>query len=208
MTWEEIDRLIALSKGDEPSPDLLARQINSNSNPAPYYMFIRRLAMEAEDPGVFLEIGSYYGCVAAHITSVGTNLLHLGIDINPVPYSHPNSIMILGDSVDSDKSAPSTVDMVRRIAEKCGGIAHVFQDSSHHYLPSVREWELYSPLVKPGGLWICDDITPAFRLPTEKKGMVEYFEDLPGEKRLFDDLHPGNAMGIIRMDTVNQKDRI
>ena len=199
MIWAEVYGLITLAKQDEPSPELLARQINSSSHAEPYYMFMRRLAMEAQEPGIFLEIGCHFGCVAAHITSVGTVLTHVGIDIKTVPFSHHNSIMVYGDSIGVGDNGLQTVDTIKRIADKCGGISHVFQDSSHLYESSVKEWELYSPLVKPGGLWISDDISHAFKCPDEDKGMVDYWDELPGDKRLFNDLHVGNTMGIIRL---------
>lgn len=199
MTWKTIEHWIEWAKAEVPSPDLLARQINSSGHPDPYYNFLRKIAEEADEAGVFLELGCYYGCLAAHLSASATLLTHVGVDINPVPFSSYGSVMIQGDTVGTSNGGLPTVEMVKRIAAACGGIQYVFQDSSHHYDASVKEWELYSPLVKKGGLWIADDITPAFKRPDEPKGMVEYFEELPGDKRLFSDLHVGSVIGVIKI---------
>jgi predicted O-methyltransferase YrrM len=199
MTWEEIERWAEWAKAENPGPELLAREIYSGSHPNPYYNFLRKLAIETKEPGVFLEIGCFYGCLAAHLERAATPLIHIGIDINLVPFSGQNSIMIRGDSVGVCDNHLPTIEVVKRIAEKCGGIQYVFQDSSHRYEESAKEWDLYAPLVKRGGLWICDDIIPAFQAPDEPKGQVEYFEELPGDKRLFNGLHIGNTIGIVRL---------
>ena len=194
MNFERIDELVSLAKSDIPPDHLLARQIQSSSIPNPYFNFMRRLAMEVREPGVFLEIGSYMGAVGAHVVDAKGWHSHVfvSVDINHVNFSDPSFIFLEGDST-TDRIYSS----VKSIAEKCGGIFAVFQDSSHHYYPSVKEWELYSPLVRPGGIWMADDITPAFKIPEEPKGMVEYFDELPGEKKIYDDLHIGSRIGMV-----------
>lgn len=99
-------------------------------------------------------------------------------------------------------SSVKAVDNVQELVNQYGPIGLVYQDSSHHYLESKQEWNLYSPLCKPGAVWICDDITPAFYDPKNDppgKGMVEYFAEIPREhKRLYKDvLHFGNTQGIV-----------
>ncbi len=194
MTWEEVDRIIEQAKQAVISPVLQARSIASNSRVDPYYSFLRRLALETKPKGVFLEIGCYYGVTAAYFADAVGYMTHvyMGIDINPVPFSDPYAIFIQDDA-----TKPEVADRVRMAAEAHGGIFAVFQDSSHHYDDSVKEWELYSSLVRPGGIWIADDILPAFRRPNEVKGMVDYWNELPGEKRLFDDLHIGSRIGMV-----------
>lgn len=199
MTWEEVNKAIAVAAEDErerPKPDLIARQIQSNGHPDPYFNFMRWMAIGVREKGVFLEIGSYYGTLAAHIASPHSYGFHphlmVGIDINPVPYSSLGFLYVHGDSTD-----PKTFREVERIADYHGGIFAVFQDSSHHYEASVKEWEMYRPMVRPGGIWMADDVTPAFKRPDEPKGMVEYFDELPGDKRVFDDLHIGSRIGMV-----------
>ncbi|NIV34588.1 MAG: hypothetical protein GWN58_35550, partial [Anaerolineae bacterium] len=48
----------------------------------------------------------------------------------------------------------------------------VFQDSSHHAEPSRLEWQYYQPLLAEQYVWVCDDITEAFRMTDEPLGMV------------------------------------
>ena len=73
----------------------------------------------------------------------------------------------------------------------------VFQDSSHHAEPSRLEWEYYRDLLAPGAVWVCDDVTPAFRMPDEPGSMVDYFEALPGTKMKFPGMHRGNVIGVV-----------
>lgn len=196
MTWEEVDYVIAQSSNAVTPHVLQARSIASNSRVDPYYSFLQRLAAYTKPKGVFLEIGCYYGVTAAYFADAKGYIDHLymGIDINPVPFSDPGALFIQGDATN-----PDIANRVRMAAEAYGGIFAVFQDSSHVYADSVKEWELYSPLVRPGGLWIADDILPAFRRPSEAKGMVDYWDELPGDKRLFDDLHVGSRIGMVRL---------
>lgn len=194
MNFQEIDAIIEESKLDPVSDALAARSIASNSRVDPYYSFLRRLVIDTKPKGVFLEIGCYQGVVAAYIADARGwhDHQYIGIDINPVPFSDQNCVFIQENASRWDVACK-----VSEMANMCGEVFAIFQDSSHHYADSVREWELYSPMIRKGGLWICDDITPAFRTPEEPKGMVEYFDELPGEKRLYDDLHIGSRIGIV-----------
>lgn len=126
--------------------------------------------------------------------------LVIGIDFNAeygLPYEglpkRFNYIYVMSDSTTCFNS----------VAKICGGrkVGLVYQDSSHHYIPSKKEFELYSQLLASPAIWICDDITPAFYehgVDPPGKGMVQYFDELPGDKRLYQDvLHYGNRQGII-----------
>lgn len=112
------------------------------------------------------------------------------------PYISGTFNFIEGDATDL-----STWVIVRELVHDYGKIGLVYQDSSHHYEASRREFELYAQFLAPGAIWICDDITPAFHDPLidpPGKGMVQYFEELPGDKRLYSDvLHYGNTQGIV-----------
>lgn len=110
-----------------------------------------------------------------------------------MPFEHPEFTLFQGDSTSTE-----IFQQVKEFAEAHGGIFAIFQDSSHHYYPSVDEFNLYRSLLRPGGLWISDDILPAFKRPEDPKSMAEYWDDLPGDKRIYDDLHIGSRIGIIR----------
>lgn len=154
-------------------------------------------------PSVALELGIQWGTVSAHLAEAGRgyNGLVIGIDIINHKRlrwlcNYSNFIFLHGSS-----TAIDMVEIVTHLTYQFGPVGLVYQDSSHHYLESVKEWELYSPLLDKNAIWICDDITPAFHDPQVDppgKGMVEYFHSLPGEKRLYvNSLHYGNAQGVI-----------
>jgi hypothetical protein len=124
----------------------------------------------------------------------GIDLQSHGIPRAQIPAYYDRYTYIVGDSVD----AVETVKSIYWDRELVIGL--VLQDSSHHYSTSKVEFQRYSEMMD-GGIWICDDITPAFHDPLVDppgKGMVQYFEELPGEKYLFPDvLHKGNTMGVV-----------
>lgn len=191
ITWGKIEKLIELSK--KPlSPYLERVQIVFNTRPEPYYRFLYLLAKELNCN--CLEIGVHYG-VGSQMMARGTNGLVVGVDKLETNRAirlttlENNFKYIVGDSLE-------VFDTVNELTN--GKIGLVYQDSSHHYLPSLKEYELYSEICN--GVWICDDITPAFYntdVDPIGKGMVQYFDELPGDKRLFENLHIGSIQGMI-----------
>lgn len=162
--------------------------------------------MKEFQPAIALEIGIDFGVGSKHMVEAAKEYdgLIIGIDIHEKPDCEIQPLK------ESDHyhfiNFSSTSENVRRQLQ-CfialyGPIGLVFQDSSHHYLPSKAEWEMISPMCKPGAIWICDDITPSFYDPEidpKDKGMCQYFEEIPREhKRIYQDvLHYGNAQGIV-----------
>ena len=165
-----------------------------------YYRFLYHL-VNTFKPAVALEIGTWYGIGSAYMCAAAKKYdgQVIGIDLN----YNIVAATTLSERFDNycflQMNSKAAKTMVEALAK--GDIGLVFQDSSHHYLESKREWKLYSSLCKSGALWLCDDITPAFHDPKVDppgKGMVEYFNELPGEKMLFEDvLHYGNTMGLV-----------
>lgn len=165
----------------------------------PYHRFLVGL-VEKYRPMVSLELGYWRG--------VGTHLMRkaarefggaaVGIDLNHDPHEllvPGHGAYVRGDSVD-----PEVVEKVRVFCQGRGGhgsLGLVFQDSSHHYEHSKKEFEIYSAMMN-GGIWVCDDITEAFKAPGEERGMVEYFDEIPAkEKRLYPNtLHHGSTIGV------------
>lgn len=132
---------------------------------------------------------------SAYMCAAGSQVI--GIDILTNIMAMPDNFhFIHGDSTDL-----YVYEEVVKLTYKYGNIGLVYQDSSHHYLPSKREWGLYSQLLAPNAIWICDDITPAFwdeKVDPPGLGMVQYFDELPGDKRLYPNvLHYGNIQGIL-----------
>ena len=156
-------------------------------------------------PPVSLEIGVEDGLGSAHMCYAAKQFGGhvIGIDINQskfaseeLPKQFDNYHFIHGNSL-------SKWSIVMDIIYKFGELKLVYQDSSHHYMPSHEEFALYSSMMPNGGnsVWICDDITPAFHDPKvdpEGKGMIQYFDELPGIKMKFKNiLHFGSVQGIV-----------
>lgn len=155
--------------------------------------------MRWRQPKVALEIGVETGLASAYMVKGVKDYdgFVIGIDLTrPRRKPSKNYYFVQGDS--TDKSVWSDV---YTFCNQVGKIGVVFQDSSHHYQASKEEWRLYSQLLDTNAIWICDDITPSFwdwRVDPPGKGMVQYFEELPGDKRLYPDvLHYGNTFGIV-----------
>ena len=194
MNWTEVETLIEQTKTFQAEPHLQEKQIGSNGRLDPYYNFLRLLAGSVKEPGIILEIGCFQGTTPANVCQDFAIHGHkfLGVDLNGVPFEHESFTLIQGDSTSEEVFAK-----VKEFAEAHGGIIAVFQDSSHHYIPSVKEFELYRPLVNAGGMWLSDDVLDSFKTPEDEKSMLGYWNDLPGDKRLFEDLHIGSTIGMI-----------
>ncbi len=165
--------------------------------PHNYYRFLYHLVSTFQ-PEVCLEIGTWYGMASTHMCLpariYGGQVIGVDIYGNSVGNTFDNYHFIEGDSLKAGKS-------VKKLVKKYGKLGLVFQDSSHHYLSSCKEWDIYSPLMSKDGIWLCDDITEGFYNPEVDllgKGMIQYFEERPGIKELFPDvLHHGSAIGVI-----------
>uniref|UniRef100_A0A6M3M3S4 Putative methyltransferase n=1 Tax=viral metagenome TaxID=1070528 RepID=A0A6M3M3S4_9ZZZZ len=169
-----------------------------------YYRFLYGLVSLCK-PSLALEIGVELGVASAHMASAasayGGHVVGVDHNFHHVPGRligeiYGNYDFVVGESLDAQ-----TVLKVKDLVARYGPIGVVYQDSSHHYVASIREWETYSAFLGEGAIWVCDDITPAFHDPKidpPGKGMVQYFEGLPGEKMLIPDiLHTGNTIGVV-----------
>jgi len=167
-----------------------------------YYRFLYHL-MRIHRPMVAVELGVEFGLASAHMCVAAAEYggTVVGIDIHT--HGIPNALS-QSPSYNYWYFTVASVEAISTMRRVCKHTGHpiglVFQDSSHHYEESKREFELYSQLLGENAIWVCDDITPAFHDPKVDppgKGMVQYFEELPGEKYLFPDvLHKGNTIGV------------
>lgn len=166
-----------------------------------YYRFLY-LLVKTLKPQVAVEIGVEYGVGSAMMAAGNADTIVVGID----PNRHGNVRTIVSNAknytfLPYSSIEPRTLSSVQRIVNRHGPIGLVFQDSSHHYTTSHQEFEHYSKLLAPNAVWVCDDITPAFHDPKidpPGKGMVQYFNELPGMKLTFEnELHNGNTMGVV-----------
>ena len=193
--WEQIERLIQLSA--KPLPD----EVDPERNPERrnYYRFLYHL-VKWRRPFVALEIGVEAGFGSCYMARAA---VEYGGYVVGIDHDAKISVPIADNFEFIQKSSLSIAawHRVEVMVETYGKIGVVYQDSSHHYEASKIEWDLYSQFLDERAIWICDDITPAFHDPLidpPGKGMIQYFEKLPGDKRLYPDvLHQGNTWGII-----------
>lgn len=197
MTFEEIEKLI--EKAQKPLEHSFLHdwledfQLINKEGLQPYHRFLYYLVQKMK-PTFSLEIGVFRGVASAHMYYGGTNVV--GIDIKPLFIDFPRNDTFTYQFINRDATVTDPV----LYSALHGSVGIVFQDSSHHYEASEKEWQSYFPLLAKGAVWICDDVTEAFHDPKidpPGKGMVQYFEDLPGDKRAYDNLHIGNKIGII-----------
>jgi len=156
----------------------------------PYRRFLHHLCRVMGLPS--LELGVDGGHTSALMAAAGGLTIgvdHRGMGPTAPPLKFGNYRFLWCDTL-------GAVEGVRRIldGQKLGV---VFQDSSHHAEPSRLEWQYYQPLLAPGAVWVCDDVTESFRMPDEPLGMLGYFEGLPGHKLTFPGMHLGNVIGVV-----------
>lgn len=161
-----------------------------------YYRFFYHLVAEMK-PAVALEIGVHHGHGVIHMAYGHHWTIAVGMDIligaANVGYAPGNCILLGSHSLYGGEAE------IKEIVKKHGPIGVVFQDSSHHYHDSHKEFEIYSQYLEPGAVWCCDDIMDVFHDPQVDppgKSMLTYFNELPGDKRLYDKLHHGSVIGI------------
>ncbi len=195
VTLNDVDGLVNLSE-DEPVEDYLEYLQEWFRTDETYYRFLYSLIYYTR-PKVCLEIGIENGVASAHMCAAAKH--HggqvIGIDIRKPPfdltspYGNYNFIHLNSSNAGS---------WVKAITDNYGKLGVVFQDSSHHYKASCMEWNIYSKFLDEGAVWVCDDITESFFRPgLDEKSMVGYFEERPGEKRLYGNLHKGSMIGVI-----------
>lgn len=190
--WQKIEELIQLSQQELPNEVDLAR----NPERRNYYRFLYHLLLWRK-PFVALEIGVEAGLASTYMAMAAEQYdgFVIGLDINDVPRKPKNNYyFIQGDSTNI-----STWNKVFSFCEEHGKLGVVFQDSSHHYEASRKEWGLYSQLLDKDAIWVADDISPAFhdsKIDPPGKGMVQYFDELPGAKRLYP-YAGSNCQGVI-----------
>lgn len=184
----------------------------------PYYRLFYELTKRYK-PDMVVELGGWQGTAAAHFagghkfTGVLTvdhhtdpgdekhrelmleasdefsNLVYLqGWTVNEVA-DEQRGKHVLGDAV----SAFPLVELLLKNLK----IDILFIDSWHVKEYAEKDWKAYSPLLNKPSLVIVDDCitgTPG----TAIDGVREFFEELPGEKVLIDNLNPGYPQGFMK----------
>lgn len=200
ITFAEIDKLIKHSErplSNRALEDFQREYFGKFRHK--YYRFFYHLAAEMR-PKVALEIGIDHGHVMIHMAMGSRETFVVGIDRRPgcadldlAAYAPKNASVVYKDSLSGAEGD------VEKIVERYGQIGLVFQDSSHHYTESHEEFEIYSQYLAANAIWCCDDVMDIFHDPDYDppgKSMADYFNELPGEKRLYEGLHYGSVIGV------------
>ena len=123
-------------------------------------------------PQRVLEIGTYYGGTLYHWlrnANPGTRVVTLdsyavGVDNRPL-YDDWVPAGVILDVFAGDSQDPVMADRIRAFSP----YDWVFIDAGHYYLEVRRDWVLYGPMCRPGGVVVFHDILP----PTERHPEIE-----------------------------------
>jgi predicted O-methyltransferase YrrM len=163
----------------------------------PYYRLFWLLTKVFE-PVNIVELGSWRGIAAAHFAVEGANVITIDIHKDPgqeideehcwdVVQHMPNVTHLVGWTWGDD--------IVAKVGRLAQPIDILYIDAWHTYEFAKREWDLYVPMCSDEALIICDDIMDA---DGATESMVKFWEEIPYEKFLDNDMHNGVPMGFVR----------
>lgn len=208
FSLSDIQALIEQSLKEQPTGDswLDARydeQVGIIGHTNPYYRLFYLIAQTLK-PELVVELGAWRGDASAHFAvgnpkgDVVTIDIHKDNDVaglarlNEAVERLPNLTYINAWSWDA-------IGTVKALDKK---IDVLFIDAWHDYQYAKLEWDLYSPLLASPALVICDDITAAFNFD----GMLKFWDELPGEKFLNNEVHRGAVpMGFLKHEVSRPK---
>jgi len=160
----------------------------------PYYRLFFTLAQTLK-PEFVVELGSWQATAAAHFALGNPDSTVITIDIHKDDKDAQRRSIEAADYIPNltyiNAWTWDAIDTVR-LVDKPINIFYI--DAWHDYEYVKREWDLYSPLLSSPALVICDDITTAHNFG----GMIQFWEELPGEKFLNSEIHPGIPVGFLR----------
>lgn len=205
FTLTDIQNLIQIALTEPPTGDpwLDARydeQIAIIGHTNPYYRLFYLIAQTLK-PSLTVELGAWRGDASAHFAVGNPAGRVVAVDIHRdgdeaglakleeardrLPNMHFHRIWI-ADAIDVIKSY-SPIDCI-------------FFDGWHDFAHVSDDWGNYKPLLADRALCIFDDITTAYGF----EGMIDFWENLPGEKFLFSEgLHGQIPMGFLAWDKNN-----
>jgi cephalosporin hydroxylase len=158
---------------------------------APYLRFLGAV-MQTYKPKVALELGVYMATATRHMAVGSPESMVIGVDIDFHPDAfdnvkdHPNIFLVEGESTDV-ATRSKVADALPWNGLSKHRIGLVFVDSTHDGVTPTKEFMLYRPMFEDECLVVCDDLLGPKHL--EEK-MMEFWEWLPGEKRMMHFLHP------------------
>ena len=201
FTLSDIRQLATESLNEVPTgnPWLDARydeQVAIIGHTNPYYRLFYRIAEQLK-PEFVVELGSWRAIAASHFALGNPDSDVITIDI------HREDKLAQQLCVEAAGYIPNltyinmwswdAIDIVKAVDKP---LDCLFIDAWHDGKYVRREWELYSPLLSDVALVICDDITAAYNF----EGMIDFWSELPYEKFLNNDIHPGVPMGMVRFE--------
>jgi predicted O-methyltransferase YrrM len=163
MDFAELrDLALSFDQGPTGDPFLDGRyrwQVEEFGHPKPYYRLFYRLS-ELLRPRMVVELGAWKGTGAAHWAP------HAGAVVTIDHHSDPGDDENERWCLEAAQHYPNlhyvkgwTWDVTEEVQMFGRWIDVLFIDSWHHYDKAMRDWEAYSPKLRPeGALVICDDI--------------------------------------------------
>jgi predicted O-methyltransferase YrrM len=201
FTIADIQALVTESLLEKPTgndwlDNIYNEQVGIIGHTNPYYRLFYLIA-QALEPKFVVELGSWRAIAASHFAVGCPDCDVVTVDI------HREDLVAQQLCIDAMNRLPNltyinawswdAVETIKAIDKK---IDVIFIDAWHDYQYAKREWDLYSPLLADTALVIADDITAAYNFD----GMLQFWDELPGEKFLNNDIHPGVPLGFVKFE--------
>ena len=152
----------------------------------PYYDFLFRL-VEQYKPRLVVELGTCTGGSTGYLAAGCPETRVISVDM----LQHPETVKRLSVFANVELWTYNTNDRkLREALEKEVAIDILFIDTEHTYGQTSTEFDMYAPLVQPGGLILLDDI--------KMNGMNRFWDHLEMSKLSLDHLH-WSGFGVVRI---------
>ena len=150
-----------------------------HQNPEEFWAFLEVVMPHA--PKRILEMGTAHGGTALVFQEMGAQVVSVdyrGItgEIPMEKFNQETTTFLHADTHD-----PSTLEKVRELMPE---VDLLFIDGDHAYAGVKRDWEMYAPLVKPGGLVGFHDL--AYGRNRDPESLIEagkVFDEVKGERK-------------------------
>jgi 23S rRNA U2552 (ribose-2'-O)-methylase RlmE/FtsJ len=154
----------------------IAREFLADKRPATLRLYERYFREFRETTDSILEIGVKHGGSIQAWEQYFPNARIIGMDINPEPSDWPRrATFVQGDQGDRE--------LLLSLAERFGPFDAVIDDGSHRMDHQRLSFEVLWPHVKPGGLFVIEDIHTSYRDKYQVEGvqtsMAMLIDELP-----------------------------
>ena len=187
------ESLLEKPTGNQWLDSIYDEQVGIIGHTNPYYRLFYLIAQTLK-PQFTVELGSWRAIAASHFAVGNPPGEVITVDI------HREDKIAQQLCIDAMQILPNLTyinawswDAVGTIKAIDKPISILFIDAWHDYQYAKREWDLYSPLLADNALVIADDITAGYNF----EGMIQFWDELPGDKFLNNDVHPGVPMGFV-----------